>query len=109
MARTAQIRKEEEQEASEIAAQINASQSSCNRHISTSTVQKSLCESDLHGRIAAKKPLLKDTDKKKRLASAKKHEQSALDRRKSLLWSDESKIEIFGSNRRVFVRRRVGE
>ena len=24
-------------------------------------------------------------------------------------WSDESKFEIFGSNRRVFVRRRVGE
>ena len=27
----------------------------------------------------------------------------------SVLWSDESKCEIFGSNRRVFVRRRVGE
>jgi hypothetical protein len=29
----------------------------------------------LHGKIAAKKPLLKDTNKKKRLAWAKKHEQ----------------------------------
>jgi hypothetical protein len=28
---------------------------------------------------------------------------------KSVLWSDESKFEMFGSNRRVFVRRRVGE
>ena len=55
--------------ASEIAAQRNASQSSSNRHISTSTVQRRLCESGLHGRIAAKKPLLKDTNKKKRLAS----------------------------------------
>jgi hypothetical protein len=35
--------------ASEIAAQINASQSSSNRHISTSTVKKRLCESGLHG------------------------------------------------------------
>ena len=35
--------------ASEIAAQINASQSSSNRHISTSTVQRRLRESDLHG------------------------------------------------------------
>ena len=60
--------------ASEIAAQINASQSSRNRHISTSTVQRRLHKSDLHGRIAAKKPLLKDTNKKKRLAWAKKHE-----------------------------------
>jgi hypothetical protein len=57
--------------ASEIAAQINASQSSSNRHISTATVQKRLRESGLHGRVAAKKPLLKDTNKKKRLAWAK--------------------------------------
>ena len=56
-----------------IAAQINASQSSSNRHISTSTVQRRLRESGLHGQIAAKKPLLKDTNKKKRLAWAKKH------------------------------------
>jgi hypothetical protein len=41
--------------ASEIAAQINASQSSSNRHISLSTVQRRLRESGLHGRIAAKK------------------------------------------------------
>ena len=45
--------------ASEIAYQINASQSSINRHVSTSTVQRRLCESGLHGRIAAKKPLSK--------------------------------------------------
>ena len=90
-------------------AQINASQSSSNRHISTSTVQRRLHESGLHGRIAAKKPLQKDTNNKKRLALAKKHEQWTLDWWKSVLWSDESKFEIFGSNRRVFVRRRVGE
>ena len=46
--------------ASEIAVQINASQSSSNRHISTSTVLRRLRESSLHGQIAAKKPL-KDT------------------------------------------------
>ena len=48
--------------ASEIAAQINASQSSSNRHISTSPVPRRLLESGLHGRIAAKKRLLKDTN-----------------------------------------------
>ena len=63
----------------QIAAQINASQSSSNRHILTSTVQR-LHESGLHGRIATKKPLLKDTNKKKRLAWVKKHEQWTLDR-----------------------------
>jgi hypothetical protein len=79
-----------------------------NRHISTSIVQRRLRESGLHGGIAAKKPLLKDT-KKKRRAWAKKHAQWTLDWWKSVLWSDESKLEIFGSNCRVFVRRRVGE
>ena len=89
--------------ASEIAGQIN------NRHLSTSTVQRRLCVSGLQGRIAAKKPLLKDTNKKKRLALAKKHKQWTLDQGKSVLWSDESKCEIFVSNHLVFVRRRVGE
>ena len=74
---------------SEIVAQINASQSSSNRHISTSTVQRRLCESGLHGRITEKKPILKDTNIKKRLAWAKKHEQWTLDPWKSVLWSDE--------------------
>ena len=48
-------------------------------------------------------------NKKKRLAWAKKHEQWTLDQWKSVLWSDESKFEIFGSNRHVFVLRRVVE
>ena len=91
--------------APQIAALINASQNSDNRHISTSTVQRGLRES---GQIAAKKPLLKDTNNKKKLAWAKKHEQWILDRWKSVLWS-ESKCKIFGSNRSVFVRCRVGE
>ena len=43
--------------------------------------------SGLRGRIAAKKPLLKDTNNKKRLAWAKKHEQWKLDRWKFVLWS----------------------
>ena len=60
-------------------------QSSSNRHISTSTVQRRLCESGLHGRLAAKKPLLKDTYEKKRLAWAKKYEQWTLDWWKSVL------------------------
>ena len=74
--------------ASEIAAQINASQSSSNRHNSTSIVQRRLCKSGLHGRIATKKPLLKDINKKKRLAWVKSPEQWTLDRWKSVLWSD---------------------
>ena len=95
--------------ASDITAQINASQSSSNRHISTSTVQRRLHESGLHDRIAAKKTLLKDIIKNNRLAWAKKHKQWTLNQWKSVLWSDQSKFEIFVFNRHVFVRRRVDE
>ena len=73
--------------ASEIAAQINASQSSTNRHISTSTVQRRLCESGLHGWIAAKKPILKDTNKKI-LSWAKKRRQWTLDQWKLVQMCD---------------------
>ena len=79
------------------------------RHISTSTVQRRPCESGLQGRIAAKKLLLKDTNNKKKLAWANKHKQWTLNRWKSVLWYYESKILIFGSNSRVFVRCRAGE
>ena len=60
--------------------------------ISTSTLQRTLCESGLYGWIAVKKQLLKDTNYKKRLAWAKKHKQWTLDRWKFVLWSDESKL-----------------
>ena len=79
----------------------------------TATAQRQLfsgdCLNHLHGRIAAKKSLLKDTNNKRRLASAEKHEQWTLDWWKSALWSDASKFEIFGSKSSVFVRRSVGE
>ena len=88
MATRAQLSKEKRQEKEDpelpqIAAQINYSQSSSNRHISTSIVQRRLRESGLHGRIAAKETLLKYTNKKKRLAWAKKHQQRPLDQWKS--------------------------
>ena len=77
--------------------------------ISTSTVRRRLHESGLYGRIAAKKALRNDTNKNKRLAWAKKHEQWTLDQWKSVLWSGQSKFEMFGCNCCVFVKHRVGE
>jgi hypothetical protein len=55
---------------------------------STSTVQRRMRDSGLHGRFAAKKALhnvLLYTNNKKRLAWAKKHKQWTLDRWKSAL------------------------
>ena len=50
--------------------------------------------------------LQKDTNNNKKLAWAKKHKQWTLDRWKSVLWSNESNLEVFGSNLHVFVTQR---
>ena len=89
--------------ASEIAAQIYVSE------FKWQTSQHKLFRHCVnHGQIATKKPLLQNTNKKKRLAWAKKHEQRTLDRWKSVLWTDEFKFQSFGSNRSVFLRHKVG-
>ncbi|CAJ0933412.1 unnamed protein product [Ranitomeya imitator] len=72
--------------AAQIRDQVNATQSSSSRHISTTTVKRRLCAAGLH-----------------------EHKEWTLDQWKSVLWCDESKFEIFGSNHHVFVRRRKGE
>ncbi|CAJ0925597.1 unnamed protein product [Ranitomeya imitator] len=80
--------------------------------LSSSKDHRILCwnpSTSLHGKIAARKPLLRTGNKQKRLVWAKEHKEWTLDQWKSVLWSDESKFEIFGSNHCVFVRRRKGE
>lgn len=81
--------------APQITAHINASRSSSGRHISASTDQRILHESGLHGRIVAKKPLLRKNNKQKRLAWVTKHKEWTLDEWKTVLWSDESKLDFF--------------
>lgn len=92
--------------APKIRAKINARLSS---PISVSTVQRRLREAGLFGRVAAKKPLLRPQNKEKRLEFAMQHEDWTIDQWKSVLWSDESKFEIFGSHRRQYVRRKTNE
>ena len=77
--------------------------------ISVSTVQRRLREKGMFGRIAVKKPLLRPPNIKKRLEFAIRHKDWTLDDWKRVLWSDESKFEIFGSHRRQHVRRKVKE
>lgn len=77
--------------------------------ISVSTVKRRLQEANLHGRIAAKKPLLRRGNRQKRLLWARNHRNWTIDDWKNVLWSDESKFETFGQRRRVFVRRAPNE
>ena len=61
------------------------------------------------GRIAVRKPLLRPVNKQKRLRFAQEHVDWTIDQWKSVLWTDESKFELFGSHRRQFDRRKVNE
>lgn len=77
--------------------------------VSTALIKKKLNKNGLVGRVAARKPLLRQQNVAKRLAWAKYHKDWTITQWKKVLWSDESKFEIFGGHRRVFVRRYDGE
>lgn len=90
----------------QLQAQLNSGRS---KQVSVSTVKRRLRAAGLIGRVAARKPLLRHQNKTKRLSWAMKHRHWTTEDWKKVLWSDESKFQIFGSSRRIFVRRRVGE
>lgn len=92
--------------APEITAQINESR---NKPISLSTVKRRLLDAGLKGCLAVSKSLLKTANKKKRLNWAQQHKDWTIEDWNKVLWSDESKFEIFGTKRRVFVRRYSNE
>lgn len=92
--------------APELLSDLNSSRS---KAVSLATVKRRLNSRGLYGRVAVKKPLLRSTNKTKRLLWARKYKTWSVDNWKKVLWTDESKFQLFGSNRRIFVRRMVGE
>lgn len=92
--------------ASTIRAEINEDLDS---PISLTTVKRRLREKGMIGRVAVKKPLLRPVNKEKRLKFAQEHVGWTIEKWKSVLWTDESKFELFGSHRRQYVRRKVNE
>lgn len=79
--------------------------------ISTSTVQRRLIvrANGFFGLVAVKKPLLRPVNRQKRLLFAQKHKDWTMDQWKSVIWSGESKFELFGNKRRQHDRRKAGE
>lgn len=77
--------------------------------VSSRTVRRKLGEEGLVGRIVAKKPLLKEKNRVKRLKFAKEHKKRIKEDWNKVLWTVESKFEQFGNKRRVYVRQREGE
>ena len=81
--------------------------------VSRDTIRRTLQRSGMHGRRPRRKPLLKPLLKpmhsKARLAFARAHVDKGEDYWDSILWSDETKINIFGTDGVQTVWRHKGE
>ncbi|KAI2647331.1 Transposable element Tc1 transposase [Labeo rohita] len=73
-----------------------------------STITAALHQSGLYGRVARRKPLLSARHMKARMEFAKKHLKDSKMVRNKILWSDETKIELFGLNSKRYVWRKPG-
>lgn len=64
--------------------------------VSASTIRRALHNNGLFGRIPRKKPLISKTNQQRRLNFAKKYQNHDSSFWKNVLFSDESKFEVFG-------------
>lgn len=78
-------------------------------NISERTVRRRLREAGLRNNFALRRPLIRKANKMKRLEFAKKYADKPLDFWKKVLWSDESKFELFGHKQRLRVWSKPGE
>ena len=69
--------------------------------VSKSTVKRRLSYSGLRGQVAVPKPLLRRGNRLKRFRWAEKYQHFTEDDWKKVLFTDESKFDIYGSNRRA--------
>ena len=73
--------------------------------ISESTIRRRLHEVGLYGRVARKKPYVNKINRRKRLEYAKNYREKPLGFWNKVLWSDESKFNLFESDGKVVVWR----
>ena len=92
--------------APEITSGFNRSHS---KSISLTTTKRRLRQAGLSGRITVRKPLLRIGNKKKRLQWAIDHQNWTEGDWGKVLWTDESKFELFGQRRRIYIRRTTKE
>lgn len=70
------------------------------------TIQRNLHEERLYGRVMRKKPFLRSRHKLSRLNYAKAHLDKPVSFWNKILWTDETKIELFGHNKRQYTWRK---
>jgi transposase len=73
------------------------------------TVRHVLQQNGLLGRVARKKPFLRLSHKKQRLEFARRLAGASSSYFHRVVWSDETKVNLFDSDGRHYIRRRVGE
>lgn len=79
------------------------------KNVSTETVRKIIRKNNYNGRVARKKSFINEWNRKKRLSFAKKHKNEDFNFWKHVIFTDESKFNIFGSDGRQMVWRRPNE
>ena len=77
--------------------------------VSTRTIRRTLNREGLYGRRPRRTPLLKKRHKKERLIFAKEYLDKPQSFWENVLWTDETKIELFGNAHKRFVYRRRNE
>lgn len=68
--------------------------------VSSSTVRRTLHDNGMYGRVPRKKPFISKKNKRLRLEYANKHQNESISFWNNVLFSDESKFEIFGKKNR---------
>jgi transposase len=77
--------------------------------ISAQTVRRALVRNGLCARVKRKKPLLLKRHRKQQLCFAQEYRHWTLEDWKKVIWSDESKFQIFGSDGRQYCWKKPGE
>ncbi|KAK3544300.1 hypothetical protein QTP86_009137 [Hemibagrus guttatus] len=86
--------------------ELQASLASVKVSVHDSTLRKRLGKNGLHGRVPRRKPLLSKKNIKARLSFARKHLDDPQDFWENTLWTDETKIELFGRSVSHYVWRK---
>ncbi len=76
--------------------ELQASLASINVSVHDSTIRKRLGKNGIHGRVPGQKALLTKKSTKARLTFAKKYLDYPQDFWANILWTDETKVELFG-------------
>ncbi|KAK3549749.1 hypothetical protein QTP86_007732 [Hemibagrus guttatus] len=86
--------------------ELQASLASVKVSVHDSTIRKRLGKNGLHGRVPRRKPLLSKKNIKARLSFARKHLDDPQDFWENTLWTDETKIVLFGRSVSHYVWRK---